>query len=372
MKRRRKEIEKKRKEKDKEKAELWVRGGGGGGGGMPGGGNYGGSSSSSNSNSNDYGTDTRVEKQQEKAKPKPKASKAKGMALSKSKKKEDFFTALSKEEDLTGPSGPVASLGKKTAAQTQKSMIAEAPKDKAFVSIIEELTLHLEKEGGVKKLDLKGEMKLAVFDPDDAKVLIKLNAPLSKEDGFKCRLHPKINATVYNKTGVLGLKDSTKPFPIGSDNAPVILKWRLQTTEESEVPFTLNFWPNAEDGLTVVSAEYTAEKEGLVMKNVTIAIPCPSQEPPEIKNIDGEFHFDHKNKLLVWSIDEISAENSNGSLEFSIPECDDDDMYPIRIDFTSEKTYANLEIESIEQVDGGAAVDYECRRMLKTEKFILD
>lgn len=293
------------------------------------------------------------------------------MALKKGKKKDDFFSQIAKEDGLSGPNA-LKAAPKAAAASAPTSLIDMAPKDKTFVSIVEDLTCVLDKDGTVKKLIISGEMKLAIFDPDNAKVLIKTTEALSNDKSYKCRLHPKINTALYNSEGTLALKDSTKPFPVGSENAPVILKWRLQTAEDSEVPISLNFWPNAEDGKTVVSAEFKMEKEGLTLKDVVITIPCPSSEAPEVTNNDGDYHFDHKTKMLTWTISEISSDNGSGSLEFSIPEVEEEAMYPINIHFTSENTFAKIEVLSINQVDGDEPVDYVCKSMLKTEKYVIE
>jgi hypothetical protein len=48
---------------------------------------------------------------------------------------------------------------------------------------------------------------------------------------------------------VLGLKDPARPFPSG---APLgVLKWRLQTRDESVVPLSINCWPSISGGVCV-------------------------------------------------------------------------------------------------------------------------
>jgi len=289
------------------------------------------------------------------------------------KKKEDFFTALSKEEKLVGPRAPVAV----TTAAPGAAAPADIPPemhDKVFVSVDEKVVIQLDKEGGVKKVDIKGEMKVTIFDPDDAQIAIVTNGCLSGKAGFKCRLPPKINTAKYNSEGILQLKDVSKSFPVGSDNAPVILKWRKQTAEESEIPFSINFWPNSEDGKSVVSVEYEHVKEGLVLENVSIVMKCPSDEPPEVTNIDGDFQFDNRGKELTWQIPEISSDASSGTLEFSIPEVDDDDeFYPITIHFSSSTPYASPEVEvvGVTSASGDEDKDFNTRVSLTTEKFTI-
>jgi len=288
------------------------------------------------------------------------------MVLGKAKKKDnEFFNSLAKEEKLSSIRAPTMM------ANAGEAVIAPEDHDKVFVSIEEKLTLQLEKEGGIKKLDLKGEMKITIFDPDDAKIVVKTTGPLAKDRGFKCRLHPKIDSKAYEATGVLGLKDATKPFPVGSDNAPVILRWRMTSTEEAEVPFTLNVWPNTEDGRSVVSVEFEHNREGLSFKDVAITIPCDSDEPPEIAQVEGEFHYDHKEKALIWQIPEISADASTGTLEFSVPEMDDDDFFPVRLQFHSTNTYAGLEVEDVVGCASGESHEHTTHVRLVTENFTI-
>jgi len=365
---------------DKNKAELRKiesasKGfGGGGGSGYGGGGNSGGGGGGGryngggfNESSGDGGGGDRygggVEKKKE-TRSKPAANKPKGMGMSlgKAKKKDDFFSKLAKEDNLVGPKAPIQQVA-------GEPIITPEMHDKVFVSIEEKLTLQLEKEGGIKKLDLKGELKLTVFDPDDAKVVVQTDGPLAKERGFKCRLHPKINSKQFEADGTLGLKDASKGFPVGSDNAPVILRWRMQSSEESEIPFTLNLWPNVEDGRSVVSVEFEHNKENLTLSNVQISIPCDADEPPEISNADGEYRFDHKEKCLVWSIEEISAEHSTGTLEFSVPEIDDDDFFPVAINFSSTDTYAGLSVLGVVNSESGEAHEHNAHVRLVADNF---
>jgi hypothetical protein len=339
--------------------------GGGGGGGYGGGseGGYGGGGGDGGRNLGGGSND-------KKAKPKPMAAagagKPKGMSLGKAAKKtDDFFSALAKEEKLVGPRAPIKHA-------PGEVVITPEMHDKVFVTIEEKLILQLEKDGGIKKLDLKGELKLTIFDPDDAKVVITTDGPLSKDRGFKCRLHPKIDSKAYEAEGVLGLKDAAKGFPVGSDNAPVILRWRMQTAEEGEIPFTLNVWPNVEDGRSVVSVEFEHNNKTLTLNDVQISIPCDSSEPPEVTKNDGEFRFDHKEKMLVWSIEEISEECPTGALEFSVPEIDDDAFFPVKIFFASHQTYANLSVTGVNHSETGEVHEFNSHVRLVTEDFSIE
>ena len=65
------------------------------------------------------------------------------------------------------------------------------------------------------------------------------------------------------------------------------------------MPLSINFWPNVENGQTVVSVEYSAENAPIDLNNVLIQIPCPTREPPEVTSCEGDFKFDQKAKSVI-------------------------------------------------------------------------
>ncbi len=65
---------------------------------------------------------------------------------------------------------------------------------------------------------VKGEMKVAIADPDMARLVVVCNQ-FEKLPGVQFRPHPKIDAKAWTSDGHLCLKDKTKPFPVGSENA---------------------------------------------------------------------------------------------------------------------------------------------------------
>ena len=305
-------------------------------------------------------------------------AKVKGMQLSKAKKTDDFFASLSKEEKLAPATGKVSlnsssSSSAASAASSASSAASAGPKQSVRVLVDEKILAVLDKEGGVKKLEIKGEIKLSIYDPDDSKILLLTSGPLHEKDGFKCRLHPKINKNLWNTNGTLGLAEAGKPFPVGSDNAPIIVKWRKESTSEDDVPLTLNFWPNVEDGHTVVSVEYSAERAKSTLTHVQISIPCPTRDAPEVANCDGEFKFDSAKKLLHWRIATIDENNRNGSMEFKVPEIDGDEFFPIQITFDATSTLSQLAVTGVVQAENQEQqVKYDCETLVGVEKYTVE
>lgn len=300
----------------------------------------------------------------------PIASKpSRGMQLGKTRKSEDsFLKAVSSEEKLMGlPISGSAGLG---APATSAATSPTPSRSGVHVLVDERIVATLEREGGVKSLDIKGELKVTIYDPDDSKLAINTSYNKSKE--IKWRLNPRINKAAFEQDGVIVPTDATKPWPVGSDNAPVILRWRLQSSDESLVPLTLNFWPNVEDGRSVVNVEYACDRPGLTLRDVRIVIPCISRETPELKADDGDVTFDPKQQRIFWSIPEVSRESGGGSLEFSIKEVDPDMFFPITVAFTSENTYANIEVVSCTHAETQQSIAYEAVSVLGVEKYIVE
>lgn len=53
---------------------------------------------------------------------------------------------------------------------------------------------------------------------------------------FSFQTHPNVDKKLFTAESQIGLKNPEKSFPINSDVG--VLKWRLQTTEESFIPLT--------------------------------------------------------------------------------------------------------------------------------------
>jgi len=212
-------------------------------------------------------------------------------------------------------------------------------------------------------------MKIVVTDPDDAKIIVKTGG--LQNPAFKLRVAPKVDNNTWTKNSSIVWKDG-KGFPVGADNAAVVLKWRFTSDDDHQIPITLNFWSNVEDGRTVVTVDYSAEKPGLTFQSVHIIIPCKAKELPQVSNADGSHHYDNKEKSLVWTIDEISESKNKGSLEFSVPEVDPDIFYPISILFTSPQTYADIQVEAVVSAESGKEVGYQYETSLGVEKYTVE
>lgn len=126
-------------------------------------------------------------------------------------------------------------------------------------------------------------MSLVVNSDEDAFIRIVVQSGPNK--GFQFKTHPNIDKNLYGSANVLGLKDPSRPFPTGSELG--ILKWRMQTKDESLVPLSINCWPSVSGGESYVNIEYESSSD-LDLQNVTIVIPLPpSGHAPTVNQVGG-------------------------------------------------------------------------------------
>ncbi|MCH86034.1 coatomer subunit delta-like, partial [Trifolium medium] len=155
-----------------------------------------------------------------------------------------------------------------------------------------------------------------------------------------------MNKELFANEYILGLKDPNRPFPTGqaSDAAGVgLLKWRMQSTDESIVPLTINCWPSSSGNETYVSIEYEASSM-FDLRNVVISVPLPAlrEAPSLVVNIICDKWYDSRNSILEWSVLLIDNSNRSGSMEFVVPQADSSAFFPISVRFMATDTFSDL------------------------------
>jgi len=282
---------------------------------------------------------------------------SKGMQLGGGKKKSNLLASLQAEGetvDLDSPSmgkdrGPAAAAGPATA-------------DPVFLLMEEKLQVLLNKDGGVENMEVQGTISLEVRDQEKACLRVAVSNRAGKE--FQFKTHPNIDKALFASDNVLGLKDPSRPFPSGSPLG--ILKWRMQTRDEARVPLLINCWPSASGGESYVNIEYECQA-GFDLHNVIIAIPV--QSAPSVTQVDGDFKFDSRKGLLLWTVDLIDDSNSNGAMEFKVPVADSDSFFPVEVSFSSANTLCDVKISSLEDTESGAPVAYGIKTVLTTDSY---
>lgn len=104
------------------------------------------------------------------------------------------------------------------------------------VIVKEQISLTLMREGGIKSMELKGDMNLQITDPTQAQIKITLAPPPSTDFGsdLQFKQHPKV--AKFGPERVIALADTSRAFPIGQSIA--VLRWRYAGKDESYVPLS--------------------------------------------------------------------------------------------------------------------------------------
>lgn len=235
--------------------------------------------------------------------------------------------------------------------------------------IAERINAKMSRDGNVSLLEIKGSLTLTANNDEAA--LCSVQLAVGQVEAFVFNTHPKVNKPLYDKSGLLQLKDITKGFP--SARPVGILKWNHSSTSDDLVPFKVNCWPEEESrGQMNVSIEYTMDHPRLELHDVRVKIPLGSHENPNIVSADGSYKHNASAGDLLWEIPLIDRSNSSGSLEFNISSKNPDAFFPIAIQFSSNQLFCDLEVTSVRSADGRAPILYGLAKGMATEDYVIE
>ncbi|CAM8909731.1 unnamed protein product [Rhodiola kirilowii] len=313
-----------------------------------------------------FGMTTDVDSFSSKPKGRPAASatappKGLGMKLGKTQKTNQFLESLKAEGEVI-----LEDLPPKTGAS--KTVVPAT--DPITLTAEEKLNVTLKRDGGLSNFDVQGTLSLQILNQEDAHIQVQIES--GGNPGVLFKTHPNMNRELFAGENILGLKDPSRPFPTGqaSDAGGVgLLRWRMQSVDESMVPLTINCWPSVSGNETYVSIEYEASSM-FDLRNVVISVPLPAlREAPQVRQIDGEWRYDSRHSILEWSILFIDNSNRSGSMEFVVPPADSDAFFPINVRFTAASTFSELKVVNILPLKGGPSPKFTQRTQLITENY---
>ncbi|KAI4365000.1 hypothetical protein MLD38_021026 [Melastoma candidum] len=285
-----------------------------------------------------------------------------GMQLGKTQRTNQFLESLKAEgEVILEDVQPKAGASK---------MAATLPSDPVTLIVEEKINVTLKRDGGLSNFDVQGTLSLQILNQDDGFIRVQIENGGNPAILFKT--HPNINKELFSNENILGLKDANRPFPTGSggDAAGVgLLRWRMQSTDESMVPLTINCWPSVSGNETYVSFEYEAST-AFDLRNVVISVPLPAlRETPNVRQIDGEWRYDSRNSIFEWSILLIDSSNRSGSMEFVVPPADASAFFPISVQFSATSTFSDVKVVNVIPLRGGPVPKFSQRAHLVADNY---
>lgn len=246
-----------------------------------------------------------------------------------------------------------------------KASTPAVDQDGVHIVMEEKISLTAGRDGGLQSMEILGMVKVKVNDEQYGRIkVLMIN---NDKKGTQLQTHPNVDKKLFNSTSNIKLKNPEKPFPLHQDVG--VLKWRYTTQDESNMPLSINCWPNETGSGCDVNIEYGLEQPQLELNDVIINIPLPSGVgAPIVGDCDGEYNYDSRKNMLVWSLPVIDASNKSGSLEFSIGG-HPDDFFPVNVNFVSKKSYCDLQISEVRLLDGEQPVKYSSEVMVYTDKY---
>jgi hypothetical protein len=287
-----------------------------------------------------------------------------GMQLVKSQKENQFLESLKAEGEV------IIEDVRPVAGQSRAAAAAAPLTDPVTLTVEEKLNVTLKREGGVSSFDVQGTLSLQILNQEDG--LIQVQVETGGNQGVLFKTHPNINKDLFAKENILGLKDQKRPFPTGQSGDGVgLLRWRMQTVDESIVPLTISCWPTVSGNETYVCMDYEASST-FDLQNVVISVPLPAlREAPKLNQIDGEWRYDAKSSVFLWSILLIDNSNRSGSMEFIVPAADSSIFFPVSVRFTASDTFSGVKVTNILPLRDGNPPKFSQRTQLITENYQL-
>jgi len=234
------------------------------------------------------------------------------------------------------------------------------------IRIEDKVTLVVGRDGGVETMEVHGLMTLRVSDEQFGKIRIILNNDDKK--GIQIQTHPHVDKDLFKSRTQIGLKNSSKSFPVNSDVG--VLKWRFQTTDEAHVPLSINCWPSENgSGGCDVNIEYELEDTSLELSDVVITIPMlPGTGTPLVSECEGEYEYEARKHQLTWRLPLIDTQNKSGTCEFSA-KGPPDAFFPVTLNFFCKKPYIDLDVSDVVLVEDGTPVKYSIETLFYPEKY---
>jgi len=282
--------------------------------------------------------------------------KTKGMLLGmpgRKKVNSDLAAMMEEDQDKFGPS-----YARRPASSATTESDDYGSTDNVKIKIQEKCTVECERDGTMKKFLVDGAVNLIVMNPDFARINISV-----EKDGMDAtfRTHPKVDKKTWKKESTICWKDKESGFPVGSSNKQSVLKWKIKSKED-EPPIKVDFWSNEENGVTVITCSYEVDglPDDMTLQNVVLTIPGIEQKPEVTSEEDVEHTYDRGNQEFQWALGDVEN-GSTGEIEMTLGDDadDEDQFYPITINFASENLFSGLKIASVSTFDD-EEVEYVC------------
>ena len=284
---------------------------------------------------------------------------------SKSSKNKSLEDALVMEDKLA----PIISA----TAKSVPAVVDNTPpaiQHPVMLVVGEKVYARMTRDGVVESNEVKGSLTLTAATEEAGLCCVQMKTSRNA-DKFTFTTHPKVNKALYEKNGLLQLKDSKKGFP--SARPVGILKWSYSSTSEDLIPIKINCWPEEEArGQMNVSIEYEMEQTDLTLHDVSIRIPLGTTDAVNIISVDGSYKHNSSHGELDWQLPLVDGSNATGSLEFTVAQKDADAFFPISVSFTSQQLFCGVEVMKVASAEDSSPIQYGLSQIMSAEEYTIE
>lgn len=300
----------------------------------------------------------------------PIPSRGKGMQLGKKSKATDIYEKvrgdLGPEEEASPLFTPQISTPAQEPSSARQSLTAD--REPVQITIAEQISASLTREGALKSFEVKGDLQLRITDPSFAKIRLELQANATHNAQF--RTHPNVDKALFTNSSAIQLKDTSKRFP--ANNVIGVLRWRVVSTGSDNadiLPITFTVWVNKGSDSTTVTVEY--ELSGTdSLRDVVVTIPFGATEPA-VSSFDAIYEV--SGDSLDWNLGLVDESNPSGSFEFESTDGDENEFFPMSVRFSKTKPFVDVDVTSVSLLEmEGETTGFSKDIKSVAENFLID
>jgi hypothetical protein len=248
------------------------------------------------------------------------------------------------------------------------------------VYVFETISAEFRRDATLTSASLQGEIAFAAVTDIARRPVISV-APLSAlaEQGWNFKLSPFIDrgAALTDDPAVSLLRRRDAPtspgFVAGVESYHQLVRYR-QALDSATVPITVSVWISTSNGTTTVAVEYEASLDSISRFDAEVVVPLPAGTAGQavLSAARGLVRADEAASAVRWSfsVDTAEMETTNGVLDIELPECREDDLYPVSVGIDGPSTLLPLDIFSA-AAESGDPLRFEVRRSIQTEGYIV-
>ncbi|KAG0129587.1 Alg9-like mannosyltransferase family-domain-containing protein [Tuber indicum] len=288
------------------------------------------------------------------------APKGKGMQLGRKSKTTEMFDQVRNELSPEAEERAPLVQAQETVASPRQSFSGDR---KAIqVTISEQISAELSRDGGMKSFEVKGDLQLKILDQTLSKV--KLNISANTSDA-QFRTHPNVDRALFNGQSVIQLKDQSRGFPQNQQIG--VLRWRTTT---GEAPLSFTIWVNAGSsrGKYNVTVEYELSSDD-TLRDVVVSIPFRHDEP-SVTSVDEVYEV--AGDSLDWTLLSVSEDNATGSFEFEAEADSEGEFFPMTVRFRKEKPIVHVDVDGVTLIEVGEGVDFSREIKVVADNYVIN